>query len=235
MIYKSTDMFSGCEPAGGTEGSAVTSVSGKEEVIERMHNYSDVMDSLMLRVENTEGNPERSERSVYMPFFDMTAFVGAVFRTDEGYMSAAVPKEIVQYWGVGYPEVFGRAYMNMCAKAAYSMQDICDAVSGINDSGDVSCKQRGRMYVVQEEALCSGASVIMCPNILRQIAESLDSDLYILPSSVHEVIIMRAAVEQLPAISWIVRDVNERVLEEQDILSNNVYYFDRERKRITQC
>ena len=72
--------------------------------------------------------------------------------------------------------------------------------------------------------------------MLEQIAEKFGSDLYILPSSVHEVILLpvpgklRGSVEDMRNM---VREVNASDdLPEEEVLSDEVFYYDREKREL---
>ncbi len=76
---------------------------------------------------------------------------------------------------------------------------------------------------------CWGASVIVYPGFLERVRESLGGDFYILPSSIHEVLIipMSDPMGNLsPAeLDTLVREVNENELAPSDILSNHAYAY----------
>ena len=70
----------------------------------------------------------------------------------------------------------------------------------------------------------------MSPEVVGAIAEALEDDLYILPCSVNEVLLVRASEleDGVDELKEMVRDVNETVVSEKDILSYSVYYYDKE-------
>ena len=75
-----------------------------------------------------------------------------------------------------------------------------------------------------------GAIYFMSPEVVGAIAEALEDDLYILPSSVNEVLLVRASEleDGVDELKEMVRDANETVVAEKDILSYNVYHYDKE-------
>lgn len=234
MLLRSGDIRYSCGEEEKINGCEVRSVSCEEEVDELMQSYSSVKDSLVLRLINAGENRERADKFISMPYFDMLIVVSAVFKNDYGYIYANAAKSAAAHWNMDTHEIIGRAYMNMSLRAAYSMQDICDVAGGIE-----SAERRRSMYVVQEEAFGTGASVLLFNDILSQAADTLDSDLYILPSSVYEVIVMRASAgETYGGSSYmknIVNDVNENILERDEILSSRVFFYSRGRDCLSDC
>ena len=68
---------------------------------------------------------------------------------------------------------------------------------------------------------------------LEGIGMYLKGNYYILPSSIHEVVVI--SEEDSPGrerLRTMVENVNETQMEEEDILSNHIYYYDREQKKL---
>lgn len=92
------------------------------------------------------------------------------------------------------------------------------------------------MYVLTNRNNQNGASCILYPGIMETISEELNSDFYILPSSIHEVILLTGqGVENPEILKEMVRDVNETQLAPEEILSDQVYYFSRKIGKIKIC
>ena len=82
------------------------------------------------------------------------------------------------------------------------------------------------MYVLSNQTKLNGASCILYQNTIREFASKREDDFYILPSSIHEVILVPAKEcrepQRLPAM---VREVNETQVMDEEILSDEVYYY----------
>ncbi len=81
------------------------------------------------------------------------------------------------------------------------------------------------MYVMTNTLKTNGAVCITYPGAIREFAEKKGEDIYIIPSSVHEVIL-------IPGVSWnkgdidrMIHEVNKTQLEPVDVLSNHVYIY----------
>ena len=79
-----------------------------------------------------------------------------------------------------------------------------------------------------------GAGVILYPNLMENIAEKFQSDLYIIPSSVHETLIYKNT-EQMDedTLKEMITHVNDNEVPKEDILSYNLYFYSREKKEIS--
>lgn len=83
------------------------------------------------------------------------------------------------------------------------------------------------MYVLTNQQKLYGASCILYEHVLREFALSIGRNLYILPSSIHEVIIVPAYPDiKQRDLTKMVRDVNLQELNTDDILSDHAYYYD---------
>ncbi len=83
------------------------------------------------------------------------------------------------------------------------------------------------LLVVSNKEEHYGASVILYPDFLMNLAGRLEDDLYIIPSSVHETIIIPACMLMMLPEEMVnmIGEVNECALKAEDVLSSNLYYF----------
>lgn len=99
---------------------------------------------------------------------------------------------------------------------------------------DMRCQKDSNMYVITNTKGINGASCLLYPDLIKKLANELDSDLYILPSSIHEVIAVKANNGMnKSSFREMVFDVNRTQVPEEDILSDTVYFYSRERGAIT--
>ncbi|MDO5337200.1 MAG: DUF5688 family protein [Eubacteriales bacterium] len=82
------------------------------------------------------------------------------------------------------------------------------------------------MYVLSNQKKLFGAAAILYPGALLQISRCLKDDLYVLPSSVHECILVPVnSVYTRAELENIVREVNENQVPDEDFLSNHIYFY----------
>ena len=80
------------------------------------------------------------------------------------------------------------------------------------------------MWVISNEKGINGAASMLYENELHELAESLESDLYILPSSVHEVIAVSSDMGSPEMLAQMVVEVNMQEVSLDERLSNQVYH-----------
>ncbi len=95
------------------------------------------------------------------------------------------------------------------------------------------CKPKAAMHVLTNQERVFGAVCILYDGLLRKLAESWDSDIFILPSSVHECILLpeKEGFIQKELVEMVCQ-VNKTQLKQEERLSNKVYYYSRSRDEI---
>ena len=83
------------------------------------------------------------------------------------------------------------------------------------------------LYILSNEMGLNGAATILYPGVPKEIYDKIGGSYYLLPSSVHEFLIIRKEYGNSPeALKRIVWDVNEHHLAPEEYLSDSIYYFD---------
>ena len=85
------------------------------------------------------------------------------------------------------------------------------------------------VFVVSNETGVNGATAMFYRGVLAELAEQVCDDLYILPSSIHEVLVLPAGTGRDPeSLRDMVREVNATAVRDEDFLSDGLYYYERE-------
>lgn len=108
-----------------------------------------------------------------------------------------------------------------------SLRNMIESMIGESDLPYDNIKDN--MIVITNTKLSHGAITFLYPNVLSEIAEELQSDLYIIPCAIHETIAMPAKIIGRQEVLSVVKDVNEHAVLDTDFLSDNMYYYDREK------
>ena len=83
------------------------------------------------------------------------------------------------------------------------------------------------MYILTNAEMNYGAGLIMNNSVLRHILDKMNEDVYILPSSVHELIVLPASfVDDVKYLTDMVHSINLSCVDPKDRLSNDVYKVD---------
>ncbi len=142
----------------------------------------------------------------------------------------------LEMWGVSQMELCEIARNNTPRLLPYEFMSIRDFMAAeFKDMDPIAKIEEGLpMYVLSNRERHFGAVHILYDQVLSSIGEELGEDYYILPSSVHECIIVPAGVqvvkEQLARMVW---EINRSHVLPEEVLSDHVYYYDREKHRLS--
>ena len=92
------------------------------------------------------------------------------------------------------------------------------------------------LYVLSYEQRPYGAVWMTDPDVLRLAGASLGSSYFILPSSVHECLLLPDTGEyETVYLNWLVREVNRTQLQPEEVLADHIYRYDRHSDVLRCC
>lgn len=187
--------------------------------------------SLFVKLVNTERNESLVEQSISKEFLDLSAVVRVVLKMDkEGMASMALSKGNAEILGMTEEEIYAAALANTLRLFPPKLMNLGRYVEMSIGAELPLGEDEVTTYILTNQKEVDGAIYFMSPEVVGAIAEALEDDLYILPSSVNEVLLVRASEleDGVDKLKEMVRDANETVVAEKDILSYNVYHYDKE-------
>lgn len=194
-------------------------------------------DKVFFQLINTEKNKEMLKTMPHREYLDMSIIYRTLcYRNEYGIGSAMINNDIMKKMNLTEEELYKAAYENTEKLFPPVSEPISDMLEGKMDiPGELLFPPEAKvMYVITNSNGVNGAATMLYNEPLDNIARKLGTDLYILPSSIHEVIAVSTEIGDLEEISGIVRDVNENVIKPSEILSDNVYKYSMKEKKITQ-
>ena len=187
--------------------------------------------SLFVKLVNTERNESLVEQSISKEFLDLSAVVRVVLKMDKkGMASMALSKGDAEILGMTEEEIYAAALANTLRLFPPKLMNLGRYVEMRIGAELPLGEDEVTTYILTNQKEVDGAIYFMSPEVVGAIAEALEDDLYILPSSVNEVLLIRASEleDGVDELKEMVRDANETVVAEKDILSYNVYHYDKE-------
>lgn len=187
--------------------------------------------SLFVKLVNTERNESLVEKCISKKFLDLSAVVRVILKMDkEGMASMALSKGAAEILGMTEEEIYAAALANTLRLFPPKLMNLGRYVEMSIGGKLLFGEDEVTTYILTNQKEVDGAFYLMSPEVVGAIAEALEDDLYILPCSVNEVLLVRASEleDGVDELKEMVRDVNETVVSEKDILSYSVYYYDKE-------
>lgn len=200
-------------------------------------------DTLSLQLVNTEMNRGLLEHAVHESFADYSAIVRCVVFTDEdGMCSFIVTDENMGVFQMTKEEILERAYANAAGQEVY-MENLNEVMrSEMQRQGmpqemvdQMIPKEESPLYLLTNAEKMYGANLMACPDVLQGAYEKLQEPFYILPSSTHEVLLVKeSAGFGTEELKNMVRSVNLKEVKAEDLLSFEVFRFDGKKLSIMQ-
>ncbi len=207
---------------------------------DRILTYDGVKDRIVFKLINTAKNRKFLSTVPHRMFLDLSIVFYVLFEaTGESTAVMAVSNNHARQWNVGTETLWQDAIKNarkllpaemmtmdyalkeMLGKGCGQMPETENLLSGAG-------KERDGMYVLSNSLRNYGAACIAYPHIMEDVGEILQGDYYILPSSIHEVVIVPYTREiSRKEMDDMVKDINETQVAEEEVLSNHVYLYER--------
>jgi len=151
-----------------------------------------------------------------------------------------VGNELIQKWGITEETLRSDAWRNMKKKwppRVLSIIDILEKILGEEteeDDAEVKAALEGCMlHCISNSDSFHGASYMFDGEFMDSLARRFEDDLVLFPSSVHELLFLpRRDVDDLKNVNEMVMEVNNTRVQAEDILSNNIYVYDRKKRNI---
>lgn len=195
---------------------------------QKLSSCEEVEDKIIYRLISRASNKEMLEDVPYIPYLDLAVvFYVLVEAAKYGTVTMLVRKEHLEKWNVTKEDLYWMAGKNTPKLLPYEFQtmgEVLGELKVISFSGTDEI-----LYVLSNKIRSFGAATILYPGRLDQIGRFFGENYYILPSSVHEVILVpESEAADRAYLEGMVTEINQTMVEEEEVLSNHVYYYDRE-------
>nr|WP_312216768.1 DUF5688 family protein [Clostridioides sp.] len=197
--------------------------------------YNNMKDNLYYTVINAEKNEKLLQDIPHQRREDLAIVYRVnVCISEEGTGSILLNNEHLKVWGVDHREVHDQAVRNMpriLPPKFENMNDIIAELMGEDVELFEEMAGENMMWVLSNDKRMQCAAYMFDEEVMSSIAEKLGGDFIVLPSSLHEVIIIKEEdimVEEnidLEFIQRMVSEVNESQVEPDEVLSDAIYRY----------
>ncbi len=199
--------------------------------IEDMFDFDKIKDKIGFKLLNYNLNGENLQDNAWKAVQDLAKVYDVFLMRDDGMYTASIPNELLRRWDIDIEELDKIATSNMERMMPPILIDMMDAIQNgkiLNPPNllkEEKLHNKNKLYVLSNVKNCSGAAVILYPGVLERISEMAESDLYIIPASVDEVLICpQNILLSARELGKVVREAN-RMMPKESILSDRVYEF----------
>lgn len=215
-------------------------VSSEQSVkldISRITDFNQVKDNIICKLINGDMNEEYLADKPYTQIEDMAViYVIDLGSGAEGHMSSPITYDLMKRYGVDTQMLHEIAIHNL-AKSEIVFKSMKDALmeimfpDGVPEEDPLaeilSAEDEIPMYVLSNAEKLNGAASVLDKDTMETISEMLGGDFVVIPSSIHEVIIlpMDDNVDK-DELEGIIREVNTGQVAPEERLSYHAYQYD---------
>ena len=238
------DLDSVMDKIAGTISEHLNTPEEFSDVAQMYSNYDAVKDKIVMAVVNTEKNRELLSQVPHTEREDLSLIYKVVVGTGaDGIGSITIRNEHMEQWGVTVDEIHEMAMKNTKEILPVTVQTMTEVMREMFGSdgmpeemaammfSDMPLNQQ--MFIISNKSKVNGAASMFYEDTLSELADKIGTSLYILPSSVHEVIAVSTDMGTPEALAGMVREVNGGQVAPEEQLSDHVYKFDAKAKIIS--
>ena len=205
-----------------------------------LKHFDTIKDKIVYKVVNYRSNEKLLEQGPHKRILDLAVVFYCLLDNEYGRSATAlIYNNNLKNWNVTIDDVYKAALKNtpdLLHSKISSMATLFEKC-GVNVDGekvDLKDYVPSDMYVLTNESKLNGAACILYENVLYDFAQKLGADLYILPSSVHEVILLpKLSMFEKDELVNMVKEVNTEGVAADEVLSDHVYEYNRTERLIT--
>ncbi len=222
---------------------------GKNPIADKKQllNYDSVSKNIVFKLINTKWNSKLLKDVLRVEFLDLSVVFQCMLAGEfNGIAAMLVHNAHMKLWDVTVDELLEAAKKNTLQLMGCDFKSIKEVICEIMkeevqgdfdyDTCMAGLEDSVPMYVLSNRYRVEGAACMLYPKILLDICEKLKSSFYIIPSSIHEVLILPSDnTSESREILAMIKEINDTQVSAEEILSYSLYYYDADRRGIEIC
>ena len=198
-----------------------------------LRNYGMVKQNLFLRLSNYEKNRQVLDRVPCIRTEDLALTFHIRFsHQDSSLCSVMITESMKEDYGISTEELYADALQNSPRIFPAVLKNLSDLVCPPDWAESLENNEKGQIMVLTNREMTNGASALFYPDMMKKVSEIMEGHYYILPSSIHEVLLVpQRMTGDWKMLEKIVEEVNRNCVPPHEILSGHVYFYDAEKEQ----
>jgi hypothetical protein len=201
---------------------------------EVLEDFNKISENIFFRLVNYQKNEDVLRDVPFLTFLDLAITFHCLVQNKKDYISSLrITNRHLEGWGINIKILTEVAKDNTPRIFPASIRTMEEILGGFSLA---AADNINRMYVISNGTGINGASCLLYKDVINVLAEELNGNLFILPSSIHEIIVIKddgfVGKDELVDM---VKDVNLTQVAEEDFLSDSVYYYSADEQRIMKA
>ena len=197
-------------------------------------NFETIQSKFVFKLIHAQKNEALLRTIPHIPYRDLAIVFYILFDVDEnGTATIPITHELLEMWETTQEKVYQIAKKNIATLLPATlkpMQVVIEELTGMPYEG----AEEDIMFVLTNSIRNFGASCILYSGILDQIGGLFGENYFILPSSIHEVILIpESKSPPIDVLNDMVSEINETQLSVEEVLADHAYYYDCAKQQLT--
>lgn len=204
----------------------------KDFDLDKLENFNSCKDSIIMKLVNYQENLSFLANVPYDRYLDFAIIFQYVVEIERNHTGTiTINNSIFKDWNITLDELSRHARLNTPKLLPHTLDDILEYLPEyVSNEEYIQEGQFFKMYVLTNKKKMYGATTLLYDGLLEQIANSLESNLLLIPSSIHEVILIPVSEDESIDIDYfneLIEEVNTCELSDEEVLSSHAYFFNR--------
>lgn len=192
--------------------------------------YREARERLVYRLIQTRRNERLLQQIPHVPYLDLSIVFELYWKQEGQHCSCLVYNSHLEQWGVTPEEVERQARENTPIRLPAVFDSLEQMLLPM--MGGLRQEPSGLSVLSNREGF-HGAAAILYPGELKRAADQLQNDLVVLPSSIHEVLLLPDDPGQdYGMLTRLVQEINRNEVEQEEWLSDHPYRYLRKEDRL---
>ncbi len=203
--------------------------------VDCIKNFSFIKSKITYKLIHAQKNNTLLKKIPHIPYLDLAIVFYILFDVDEsGTATIPITNELLQLWEIDVNHLHQIAMENSPQLLPATFKPMRTVIAELMDeSCDEFVQKDDIMFVLTNPLRTYGAACILYNGILEQIASQLGENFYILPSSIHETILIPESKSPIKEdLQEMVLEINTTQVDAEEVLSDSVYYYDFETREL---
>ena len=212
-------------------------VSEMFDIVPDMTDWSGVKGQVTVRAIGVSRNTELLKTVPCRLHGDIALiYQGSVKAKDDSQMTVRITNDLMDRYGISEPELYAAAMENSQRSQKVTcrpMGEVLGDILGMDPDDPMVGEAPAKLYVLSTESLSFGAAALFYPGVIEKIGKNIPEGFYILPSSIHEVLILPKNQGEKAMLENMVQEINATQVAPDEVLSDFVSEYDSRTRTMT--
>lgn len=189
-----------------------------------------ILDMVQYSLVNRNANSNLISDAPYVSLEDLAGMYRCVVDDSDSYFSFVITNSIMRRFDIKFEELNEAAKKNTKEKSGFRIRTMASVMAELTGQPEAVFESSVmELYVLTNKTCVYGATILLYEEYLDELARNVKDDLFLLPSSIHEVLAVPANGMSVKELRGIVGQINDSdAVGSEEVLSGNVYRYSKE-------